>query len=294
MSFFRSYFDFNKTERFFIVFFVLLILSIFFIPYIYKINNNVVNKSQFEERINHFDSLLKNAEKTDNVGVKNKILNRSFKLFQFNPNNLSVDKWRELGLNEWQIKIIKNYETKGGRFYKKEDLKKIYSLSNDDYIRLKPYINIPIDIKENKKPAVISYSDKKNDCMVEINSADSCELVELKGIGPVFARLIIKYRERLGGFYSKEQLKEVFNMDNDRYAMFERNIKVDKQLIKKININNSGFYELKRHPYIKYENAIKIMNCKRFFGRFYKIEDLYKCTTLNDTTISKIAPYIEF
>ena len=47
-------------------------------------------------------------------------------LFTFNPNTLETEGWRKLGLSERQAKTIMNYRSKGGRFYKKEDLKKIY------------------------------------------------------------------------------------------------------------------------------------------------------------------------
>src|SRR3569833_3197280 len=71
---------------------------------------------------------------------------------------------------------------------------------------------------DDKGNAVTVYKKAASNVVIELNSADSAKLTELKGIGPSFARRIINYRNRLGGFINKEQLKEVYGMDDDRYA----------------------------------------------------------------------------
>jgi DNA uptake protein ComE-like DNA-binding protein len=143
--------------------------------------------------------------------------------------------------------VVKNYEAKGGRFYSKADVKKIYSISPDDYARLEPYINLPA-----------SYQKAAPGEIIEINSADSARLTRIRWIGPAFAIRIIRYRQRLGGFYSKEQLKEVFGIDDTKYNEIKNGIAVNNKAISKVNVNNVTLNQLRRYPYLSFKqmNAI--------------------------------------
>jgi competence protein ComEA len=77
--------------------------------------------------------------------------------------------------------------------------------------------------------------------VVEVNSADSAGLTKIYGIGPAFASRIIKYRNRLGGFYSKEQLKEVYGLDAEKYAEVREQVRIDPAKVKKVNVNTAQF-----------------------------------------------------
>lgn len=90
---------------------------------------------------------------------------------------------------------------------------------------------------------------------IELNTADSLQLQELKGIGPGFARRIVIYREKLGGYYAKEQLMEVYGFTDKLYNLIKNDITVDASKIRKININKMNISQLKRHPYISYYEA---------------------------------------
>ena len=102
--------------------------------------------------------------------------------------------------------------------------------------------------------------------MIEINTADSAQLVTLRGIGPVFAGRILRYRGMLGGFFSKEQLLEVYGMDSARYEGIADNIIADTTVITKMNVNDSEFRELLRHPYLDYETVRSIVNYREHRG----------------------------
>jgi len=90
---------------------------------------------------------------------------------------------------------------------------------------------------------------------IELNTADSIQLQELKGIGPGFARRIIIYREKLGGYYAKEQLMEVYGFTDKLYNLIKSDITVDASKIRKMNVNRMDISHLKRHPYISYYEA---------------------------------------
>ncbi len=214
--------------------------------------------------------------------------------FSFNPNNLAEESWKKLGLSERQIKVIKNYEAKGGKFYKKEDLQKVYSITSKDYARLEPYINIPGRDFGKNYPSPPSTYKAKLLVVVEINHADSAQLTEIKGIGPAFANRILKYRNRLGGFYRKNQLMEVFGLDSAKYEEIEKQVAIDPAAISKININTCDFDGLKRNPYLTFKQMNAIIQYRKQHGNYKSSSDLKNVAILTDDVIRKVEPYFSY
>ncbi len=214
--------------------------------------------------------------------------------FNFNPNHLPEADWKKLGLSDRQIKVILNYESKGGRFYKKEDLQKIYSITPDDYAQLSPYITIP------ERSFSKNFSDKpslfhpKTIVMVELNEADSAQLNTIKGIGPAFASRILKYRDRLGGFYQKTQLMEVYGLDSAKYEEIADQVKINSAEIVKININTCDFDELKRKPYLNFKQINAIIQYRKQHGSFKSIDGLKNVAILNEEILEKLEPYLSY
>ncbi|TWR29433.1 hypothetical protein FPZ43_10810 [Mucilaginibacter pallidiroseus] len=201
-------------------------------------------------------------------------------LFKFNPNSLPVVKWLQLGLSDKQIAIIKNYEAKGGRFYKPTDLKKIYGISPADYKALQPFVDIP-DAPVAKP-------------IIELNKADSAALTALDGIGAAFAKRILYYRERLGGFINKEQLKEVYGLDDVKYREISGQLKVNPALIRKIDINAISFDKLRLMPYLNYKQVNAIIEYRNQHGKYASIDDLANVAILDANILRKIGPYLVF
>ena len=96
--------------------------------------------------------------------------------------------------------------------------------------------------------------------ILDINVADSSALIELPQIGQVMASRIHRYRNRLGGFVSMEQLYEIKGMDSDRFETIKPYIKLESKEITKINVNQDEFKTLLRHPYLEYEQVKAIVN----------------------------------
>ncbi|MBQ2065516.1 MAG: helix-hairpin-helix domain-containing protein, partial [Paludibacteraceae bacterium] len=113
---------------------------------------------------------------------------------------------------------------------------------------------------------------------IELNSADTLLLQELKGVGPGFARRIVKYREKLGGYYAKEQLMEVYGFTDSLYKQVSPHVTVDASKIQKLNINELGIAELKRHPYISFFEAKAIVEYRNSLksGRIENLDELAK------------------
>lgn len=128
--------------------------------------------------------------------------------------------------------------------------------------------------------------------MVEINSADTEDFKQLYGIGSTFARRIVKYRALLGGFVSKRQLLEVYNLDEERYAGFKDQLLLDTALIERIDINTATIDQLKRHPYLDYYQAKAIVRLRESNGPFRRVEDLSQVALLDNETLNKLSPYI--
>ena len=214
--------------------------------------------------------------------------------FEFNPNNLPVAQWKKLGLSDRQIKVIKNYEAKGGKFYKKEDLQKIYSISAKDYSRLEPYINIPERSFSNTYVNSPKIFKVKPMVVVEINHADSEQLTTIRGIGPAFASRILKYRNRLGGFYRKDQLLEVYGLDSAKYQEIANQVEIDGSGINKVNINTCSFDDLKRNPYLTFKQINAIIQYRKQHGNYKNSKDLKNIAILTDEVIDKIEPYFSY
>ena len=130
--------------------------------------------------------------------------------------------------------------------------------------------------------------------VIELNSADSATLTGLKGIGATYARRIISYRNRLGGFINKEQLKEVFGMDDGRYGGLISQVSVDPSRIKKIPVNTIDFDGLKYFPYLTFKQMNAIIQFREQHGEYASLDDMRNIAILNDGILRKIGPYISF
>jgi len=142
--------------------------------------------------------------------------------------------------------------------------------------------------------AVPVYKKAADGVVIELNSADSAKLTEIKDIGPAFARRIVNYRNRLGGFVSKDQLKEVYGMDNDRYAEMQAQVLVDPSHIQKIHINKVDFEGLKHFPYLTFKQMNAIVQFREQHGDYTSLNDMRNIAILNDEILRKIGPYIDF
>ena len=198
---------------------------------------------------------------------------RTYESFAFDPNTVSVADLQRLGLSERQAESIENYRSKGGRFRSKEDFRKMYVVSDTLFARLEAYIDIP---------------------KLELNMADSAALVALRGIGPYYARKILDYRERLGGFVDAAQLLEIDGLDADRLAGFSEDVTVDAKKIRKIDLWHASDTVLARHPYIGAKGARSVLRYRQLYDSArWTLPDLAKERALPPENIEKLKKYIE-
>jgi competence ComEA-like helix-hairpin-helix protein len=292
-------FDFSKAEqRGIIVLVILLLLSVFIryaVNYIQKSYYRIgledddielfMNKQQ-----NYHDSVLlakknKNYYNNKKSFSKNKILNP----FPFDPNTLTLSGWQDLGFTEKEAQQIINYRSKGGCFYTKDDVKKIYCITDEDYQILENYIHIEPKQKQN---TAIEKINSQHFNKVELNIADSFDLQKIYGIGTKIASQIIKYREKLGGYVAVNQLKEVYAIDSNRFLQISPYLYVDLEHVQKININKASIKDLSKHPYIDNYLAKSIVDYRQKNGNYTNIADIKKSVLIYEELYLKIVPYL--
>lgn len=209
-------------------------------------------------------------------------------LFNFDPNQASDSVFLCLGFTEEQIQTIRNYQRKGGYFYNREDFFKIYGLTQ---LQKKDLLDF-IKIEKKELPHLEKKSDQVK-LMIEINSTDSVELMKLPGIGATLSKRIIKYRDLLGGFYTFDQLKEVYGLKEGTINRIHEMIKVDATKVHGVDLNFSDQYELARHPYIGIKMAGQIINFRTRYGKISDPVVLKDSLILKENDYEKLKPYLE-
>ncbi|HYV95781.1 MAG TPA: helix-hairpin-helix domain-containing protein [Chitinophagales bacterium] len=232
----------------------------------------------------------------DETKKERKMPDRSAQLFSFDPNTASTNDFKNLGLGDKLIKTILNYRSKGAKFFAKEDFKKIYGLSSEDYNRLEPYIQITSQQKNSSAPTTKNHSLAASlhaqPSLLDLNRADSVQLVALPGIGPVLSSRILKFRDKLGGFYSVDQLKEVYGMTEDNFVLAKEKISVNVAEVRKISINDVSADDLKQHPYFK-PIVVPLINYREQHGNFKSVEELKNIDVITQEVYQKILPYVQ-
>jgi len=305
----NDYFSFTKKERHGIIYIVFIIAALIFLPFLfpYFSKKESIDTSKFEKEIAqlqidssskkiHFkfrDEYENDVSPSDKYGSE-----KNVELFYFDPNTASVNDWVRLGIREKTAKTIQKYILKGGRFKKPEDLKKIWGLSETDVNRLIPYVSIKnVETKfphfeEKLYSEKANYTSKNSIEKIDINLANTNAFIALPGIGGKLAKRIISFREKLGGFYSIEQIGETYLLPDSTFQKIKPYLVLNSKVAKKININSANVEEMKSHPYIRYYVANAIFQYRQQHGNFQSVEEIRKIMTVTDEIYNKAAPYL--
>ena len=274
----KDYFQFNKKERNGILLLsCLLLVLVVFYQFSYLLKQE--SKTDFSA----FEKALAELEYEQEPTIEK----QNDSLFFFNPNTLNDKGWFALGFPERRLKTLRNFQKSGGVFKVKKDLKNCFAISNEFYNRVEAYVSIP-EMKRVEKLVV-----KPAKQLVELNQADSLELVSVKGIGPFYAKQILKYRKELGGFVNYKQFAEICGLENLEIQKFKQKTSVDTLCISKININTVELNELRLHPYLNYKQAKMIVNYRKQHGSFKQVKDIRKIKPITLELFRKIAPYLQ-
>jgi competence protein ComEA len=280
--------EFSKRSRRAILIFVALFLVVVLIPraivLFQKPSKFVFNQTDFEKKIFKKKEYKKYQYENYSYSKKSKFKTPPAK---FDPNKYSPSDWMNLGMSQKQADLIIKFGKRG--FYSHEDLKKVFVISEKFFEVIKDSLVYP----EKTQKVVEKFEYKKQEHkVIDLNSASMEELISIPGIGEGFAKGIIKKRDALGGFISKNQLLEVWKFDQEKLTSIEEYIKVDPTTIRQIELNSVTIEELKLHPYFTWNIANSIVKLRTQMGGFQKIEDIKRSVLINDELFNKIKPYL--
>lgn len=295
----KDYLTFNKSERrgLLVLSFLILFLIILNIILPFLIKHKTYDYSRFEAEINEFmktqevvsvkPKTYRHKEPFNIFDANTSAVDQKLNPVAFDPNTMPYEGFLEMGLSPKQAMTILKYRSKGGKFFKKEDFKKMYCISPNEYEALEPYIEIKTPTYAGNKAAKAVEMFK-----VEVNTATEEELKKIKGIGTYFATQIVKYRTRLGGFNAKEQLMEVPKMDSAKFNDIKAFIEINVKAIHKINLNTATFEQLKQHPYIGHNIALSLINYRLKHGVFKSVSEIKKSALITEKNYPKISYYL--
>lgn len=303
----NDYFIFSKGQRrAVIVLFIAIILAIF-IPAIYQFFFVPVKEKVDTELIEQVSALKVDTGSANGNRDDNPPNAGSFKhendsnagLFAFDPNTATTMEWQHLGIPDKTIQTIQKYLSKGGHFYKPEDLKKIYGLRESDIARLLPYVRINVpgkqDYAKEKSTEKTAHNTSQGTASktkpIDINLSDTAAFVSLPGIGSKLAARIVNFRDKLGGFYKVDQVGETYGVPDSTFQKIKPFLFVTQAGIHKRKINEASVEELKS-PYIPYNVANAIVQYRIHNGNFKAVEDIRKIPLIDEALYIKIAPYL--
>ena len=253
-------------------------------------------KTDFKDYQTKQDSLYKakwkKTYKRDTIAIRMQV---------FDPNTVDSMTLLHLGFKPWQAKNMLKYRAKGGKYRKKEDLKKLYGMTDSMYLALTPYIyikdSIVVDsarIDSVRTDSLPKWKSTKKDTILNLRTADTTELKLIRGIGSYRAKMIVRYREQLGGYAQVEQIMEARGMDKVIADSILPHFYIDSVVVNKIPINHIRPEVLQRHPYLNFEQAKAIYEYRRKHIRIKSAEELKKIKGLSPTDIEKILIYLDF
>ncbi|WP_192823493.1 helix-hairpin-helix domain-containing protein [Rufibacter sp. LB8] len=303
----QDYFNFSQQElrQFFIL--LALMVGLLAAPFLFFQDDVSYDPTADQQILDSLVVQLDNHAEEVAAERKSRYQPKPIKLYRFNPNQLTVEQWQELGLRSYIAQRILNYRAKAGDFKSKAQLQKIYGLPDSLFQLWYPYIDLPDESpgyaynKDRPFPGSSSETRPKTDYArkrwelqpFDLNSADTTQLKQIRGIGSKLSQRIVTFRDKVGGFHSLDQVAEVYGLSPEvvdsvkKYAFLEK-----ASGLQKINVNTATFDQLRLHPYIGYNLAKAIINYRTQHGPYPSVEELRKIKVLDEGKFQKMQPYL--
>ena len=295
----KDFFYYTKSERRVILLLLaiaLLLLGIWAVMEYLRPVEVPVTLSEREE----IDSFLANLEEQEKIRKSHTPKNEiSVVLQPFDPNTADSVLLRQLGLPVYIVRNILMFRVKGGVFRSPESFSSIYGLKEEVYQKLKPYITIaPLvsvshvrtDTFRQLKDTIPYIPKYEEGTIVDLNKADTSILKRIPGIGSTLARMIVVYRQRLGGFYDVSQLQEVPHVGVELNKWFV----VTPAGLHKIQVNSASLDKLRSHPYMDFYKAKAIMEYRRKRGKIKGLSQLSMFEEFTEKDLKRLSPYLTF
>lgn len=231
-----------------------------------KKKENYYTKKEFDHSKSN-DTKWKKSKKKSKKKVPKKP--KSFVSFQFDPNKIGKDSLKLLGFSSYATNSLMKYRSKGGIIRSIDQMSKINGLDEATLERLIPFI----DLQEYPKKQFASNSSSSNNQtspqptinkkkykrkepkIFDINTGDTTDFMNLHGIGRVYSKRIISFRKSLGGFFTIQQVGDVWGIEDSLFQTIKPYLTVNPVHIKKRNINQMDKDSLNKHPYINWQTT---------------------------------------
>lgn len=278
---------------------LLLILALLFIIWLvmpYFVAPNTIDQKQQEAMTATWEAYKSKhpAQQNESFGkhaaTPQEETNLNAALFPFDPNTADSSTLRRLGFSAKAAHGLINWRSKGKTFYKKEDLKGLYNLPEELYVRLDGYISISAT-KDDKYPNTYAKQYDTEPAAVDLNTTDSSTLVKLRGIGPTLAHKLIARRNALGGYLRHDQLMEVYKFPDTTFYILKGKLIIRPELVKKMNLNTVTEARLSEHPYVGEKMAANIILYRNGIKQFNNVQQLRQVPLMDEEKYRSIVAY---
>jgi DNA uptake protein ComE-like DNA-binding protein len=243
-----------------------------------------------------FQRVVEHREKKA-VIKKTETPSRKVVLAPFDPNLADSIELLDLGLSPYVARNVLRYREKGGRFRTPESFARIYGLTEEQFETLRPYIRISESFRQKTDTSTyvrrdtfaVVYKYPKG-TLVDVGVADTTELKKIPGIGSGISKAIVGYRNRLGGFYSLEQLREVRFVTPEMMEWF----KLDSISIRPLPVNRAGLDRLRNHPYLNFYQAKVILEHRKKHGEIKSLSQLSLYEEFTEKDLKRLFAYFSF
>lgn len=252
---------------------------------------------------------------------------RQYELTNFDPNKVTVTELHTMGLSAYVIVNWMKYLEAGGRFSSPGDIQKVYGVDSVLAYQMKPFVAIDSKSKpdagvfkksgnsesrshvsseyntdvfttddsfsENGEEEIFG-SNEFETAKIDINQANAEDFRKLRGIGEVFSKRIIAFRDLLGGFYEVDQLGEVYGISEELLEDIRDYLKIERGPQQKININKTSLHKLRAHPYLDFYQARDIIEYRKEYGSIHDQSVLTSLPSFDDRSARRVLPYLSF
>ena len=222
---------------------------------------------------------------------------------EFDPNTVDSLTLIGFGLKPWKVKNFLHYREAGKVFRSAEDLGDTYGWTEEDVEMLASYVRVGKQYEKKEKKVEereewrqqaekTEHTSNKFHTLtkVDVNTADTAMLRRIPGVGAKISEAIVRYREKLGGFYSVEQLREIKMVSPELLEWME----VSSPNVQKIPINEASFQALNSHPYISYDQTKALLQYIRLYGKVKDEQALLDTGIFTKEDVERLKPYLVY
>lgn len=283
----KDYFSFSKKERIAIIVLAVIMAAFIAAPYMYT-HDPPLDRAPPEELFSH----PADSGRSKDAATASPMYTHPAPaaLFYFDPNTLDQQGWQRLGIADRTIATILRYRSKGGRFRKPADIRKIWGMRQSDAERLEPYIHIKADtvIRVSRERKYQTPASKAPASPIDINTATIDNWKQLPGIGDILAARIVKYRERSGGFVSTAQVRKTYGINDSLFSVILPYLQFRPGSLPAIDINSASAYALRTQLDIPFRDANAIVKYREQHGPFHSLNDIPKLVPMHDSVSQKL------